>query len=197
MISTRIRPPTPETASATFASVGKLVLAMLCLVATAAWADFTVTSEDVRPNSPIASAQVLNGFGCHGENRSPDLHWTGAPVGTRSFAVTMYDPDAQTGSGFWHWLVVNIPPEVTRIPAGTGKTDLPAGSLQTRTDFGTPGYGGPCPPPGDAPHRYQFTVLALDIDKLPVDETSSGALVGFNLHFHTLAKATLTAKFGR
>lgn len=197
MISTPSRSHAPKTSKAIFADMRRVALAMLCLVATVARADFTVTSEAVRPNRPIPSAQVLNGFGCHGENRSPDLHWTGAPAGTRSFAVTMYDPDAPTGSGFWHWLIVNIPSATTRIPAGAGQANLPAGSLQTRTDFGTVGYGGPCPPLGDAPHRYQFTVLALDIDKLPVDETSSGALVGFNLHFHTLAKATLTAKFGR
>jgi hypothetical protein len=166
-----------------------------------AWAvDFTLTSPDVEANGTISGKFTLNGFGCSGDNVSPALAWSGAPVGTKSFAVTVYDPDAPTGSGFWHWLVVNLPADAKGIPTGAGKqgsTTLPAGALQTRTDFGGPGYGGPCPPQGDAPHHYHFTVFAVDVDRLPVDETASGAIVGFNLHFHTLAQARFVATYGR
>ena len=125
------------------------------------------------------------GFGCAGGNRSPRLKWSGAPAGTRSFAVTLYDPDAPTGSGFWHWLVVNIPADIAELAVGAGEVrggSLPAGALQTRTDFGAPGYGGPCPPAGDHPHRYLFTVFAVKTEGLNVSADSSGAVVGFNLH---------------
>ncbi|HEX9525615.1 MAG TPA: YbhB/YbcL family Raf kinase inhibitor-like protein [Reyranella sp.] len=146
----------------------------------------------------LLSSKASRGALCG--NVSPQLSWNGAPAGTTSFALTMYDPDAPTGSGFWHWLIMNIPPAAKELPKGSGKpgaSGLPAGSLQTRTDFGTPGYGGPCPPKGDKPHHYQFTLFAVGMDKLPVDENTSGAVAGFNLHFHTLAKATFTATYGR
>jgi Raf kinase inhibitor-like YbhB/YbcL family protein len=123
------------------------------------------------------------------------LAWSGAPEGTKSFAVTAYDPDAPTGSGFWHWVVVNIPPEVSELPAGAGSprsNSLPRGALQTRTDFGMPGYGGPCPPAGDHPHRYIFTVYAVGLDQLQqVTADTSAAVIGFMLHFNTLDKAEL------
>jgi len=122
-----------------------------------------------------------------------------APEGTKSFAVTCYDPDAPTGSGFWHWLLVNIPANVSELAEGAGSTGgkLPAGALQTRTDFGVPGYGGPCPPEGDHPHRYLFTVFAVKTDKLDVKADTSAAVVGFNLHFNTLAKADIMGLFKR
>jgi Raf kinase inhibitor-like YbhB/YbcL family protein len=121
------------------------------------------------------------------------LAWSGAPDGTKSFAVTAYDPDAPTGSGFWHWVVVNIPPDVSELPAGAGSGQgLPGGALQTRTDFGTPAYGGPCPPMGDHPHRYIFTVFAVGADQLQqVTADTSAAVIGFMLHFNTLAKGEL------
>src|SRR5262249_50862085 len=125
------------------------------------------------------------------------LSWSSTPANTKSFALTMYDPDAPTGSGFWHWLVVNIPATTKEFAKGASKSGLPAGAMQTRTDFGTPGYGGPCPPKGDKPHRYQFTLFAVDLDKLEVKEDASAAVVGFNLHFHTLAKAAFTGMYGR
>jgi len=145
---------------------------------------------DYLPNDFILSADY--GFGCAGGNKSPHMRWSGAPAGTRSFAVTLYDPDAPTGSGFWHWLVVNIPGDVTELAVGAGSRggDLPAGALQTRTDFGAPGYGGPCPPPGDHPHRYLFSVFAVKAERLDVNPDNSGAAVGFNLHFNMLAKAS-------
>jgi Raf kinase inhibitor-like YbhB/YbcL family protein len=118
---------------------------------------------------------------------------------TKSFAVTCYDPDAPTGSDFWHWLVVNIPANVTALAEGAGSAGgkLPAGALQTRTDFGALGYGGPCPPAGDHPHRYLFTVFAVKADKLDVKADTSAAVVGFNLHFNTLAKASMMGLFKR
>ncbi len=149
---------------------------------------------------PIAMAQVFNGMGCTGENQSPALQWKGAPAGTKSFAVTMYDPDAPTGSGWWHWVVYNLPADVTSLPAGAGdpaKNLLPAGATQGNTDFGAAGYGGPCPPQGDKPHRYVITVYALKTEKLDLPANATAAYVGFNLHANTLAKTTLTARFGR
>ncbi|MFQ5555857.1 MAG: YbhB/YbcL family Raf kinase inhibitor-like protein [Acidimicrobiia bacterium] len=133
------------------------------------------------------------GFGCAGGNQSPHLSWSGAPEGTKSFAVTCYDPDAPTGSGFWHWLVVNLPADATELAAGAGSPGgaMPEGALQTRTDFGVPGWGGPCPPQGDHPHRYVFTVFAVREESLPVNADTSAAVVGFMLNFNTLDKATL------
>jgi hypothetical protein len=120
-------------------------------------------------------------------------------MGVKSFAVTCYDPDAPTGSGFWHWLVVNIPANVNELAEGAGSAGgkLPAAALQTRTDYGAPGYGGPCPPEGDHPHRYMFTVFAVKADKLEVKADTSAAVVGFNLHFNTLARAEIMGLFKR
>jgi Raf kinase inhibitor-like YbhB/YbcL family protein len=138
------------------------------------------------------------GFGCSGGNRSPQLSWSGAPSGTRSFALTCYDPDAPTGSGFWHWVIANIPANVTDLPEGAGSAssgNLPAGAITIRNDAGTLEYAGPCPPPGDHPHRYFFTIFAVGTDKLQVNEDTSAAVVGFQLHFNTLAKAELVGLF--
>jgi Raf kinase inhibitor-like YbhB/YbcL family protein len=140
------------------------------------------------------------GFGCSGGNKSPHLHWQGAPANTKSFALTCFDPDAPTGSGFWHWVVVNIPPRVTELPLDAGNAasgKLPAGALEIRTDFGKPGYSGPCPPEGDHPHRYVFTIYAVSMDKLPVTAETSAAVVGFYLNFNTLAKASLMGLYKR
>ena len=131
------------------------------------------------------------------DNRNPQLAWTGAPEGTQSFVVTAYDPDAPTGSGWWHWTVFDIPAAVTELPAGaTVGAGLPAGAVEGRTDFGAPGYGGACPPPG-APHHYVFTVFALGVADLPLDDGASGAMVGFMARANALASATLTATYGR
>jgi Raf kinase inhibitor-like YbhB/YbcL family protein len=159
----------------------------------------TLTSPDIAPGARIADEQVYKGFGCTGGNTSPALSWSGAPKDTKSFALSVYDPDAPTGSGFWHWVVFNIPPDVTSLAKGAGDPKGPAapkGAVQSRTDFGVPGYGGPCPPKGDAPHHYHFTVFAVDTPKLDGDENNSAAFVGFMLHFHTLAKAELTGVWG-
>lgn len=164
---------------------------------------FTVTSADFSEGDHLAVDHLLSepfGFGCAGGNRSPALSWSGAPDGTRSFAVTCYDPDAPTGSGFWHWMLLNLPVGTADIAAGAG-TDtgqgLPDGVVQVVNDFGTIGYGGPCPPPGHGPHHYRFTVHAVSVEALPVDETTPQAIARFQLHAHTLAVATITGLSGR
>ena len=148
---------------------------------------FTLTSADFRDGDVLPDAQV-HALG----NTAPQLSWSGAPEGTKSFAITCYDPDAPTGSGFWHWTVANIPADVTELAAGAA---LPSGAVEGRTDFGEPGYGGAAPPAGHGPHRYIFTVFAVDADRLDVTPDNSGAVFGFNLHFHTLAKASITATY--
>jgi Raf kinase inhibitor-like YbhB/YbcL family protein len=183
------------------AAVAALVLSA-CGVTAANAQSMSLTSTEVKDGGTVANDQVFKGFGCTGNNVSPSLSWSGAPSGTKSFAVTMYDPDAPTGSGWWHWVVFNIPANVTSLPKGAGdvKSKLMAKeAIQSRTDFGADGYGGPCPPAGDKPHHYHITVFAVDVDKLPdaKNDAASAALVGFDLHFHTLAKATLTATYGR
>lgn len=181
---------------------GVAVLVACLFVAAAAMAQgkFTVSSPDIKPGATISMDQVFNGFGCTGKNISPEIKWSGVPAKAKSLALHVYDPDAPTGSGFWHWVVVNIPLSAAGLPknAGDPKANLmPAGALQTRTDFGMPGWGGPCPPQKDKPHRYIFTLFAVDVDKLDVGADTSAAVVGFNLHFHTVEKATFTGKFGR
>jgi Raf kinase inhibitor-like YbhB/YbcL family protein len=161
---------------------------------------FQLSSPAIKEKGKIGNEQVFSGFGCSGGNVSPELHWDNAPKETKSFALTVYDPDAPTGSGWWHWVIFNIPSTVYTLPANAGKPDDPVaveGSIQSVTDFGQAGYGGPCPPAGDKPHRYIFTVYALKVDQLPLKKESSGALVGFYLHQNTLAKASLTAYYGR
>lgn len=175
---------------------------VLLLVTTAAATPtrgtFVLTSTDFRAGAPIASAHIYNGMGCDGGNQSPELSWKGAPRGTKTFAITIYDPDAPTGSGWWHWVVFNIPATVNSLPTGAGDPSrnlLPPGAVLANTDFGTPGYGGPCPPPGK-PHRYIVTVYALD-DSLSIPANATRAYVGFNILGHTIAKATLMKTYGR
>ncbi|WP_298099564.1 YbhB/YbcL family Raf kinase inhibitor-like protein [Brevundimonas sp.] len=148
---------------------------------------FTVTSTSFTDGSTLPDAQVY----AKG-NRSPQLSWSDAPEGTRSFAITCFDPDAPTGSGFWHWTVANIPADVTALAEGASSAGLPNAAVEGRTDFGPPGFGGAAPPLGHGPHRYIFTVFAVDAERLDVTPDSSGAIFGFNLHFHTLARASIT-----
>lgn len=151
---------------------------------------FTLTSNDLVDGGTLSDAQVY----AKG-NTSPHLKWSGAPEDTKSFAVTCYDPDAPTGSGFWHWTVANIPADISELASGAGAVggaNLPTGAIQGRTDFGDAGFGGAAPPAGHGPHRYIFTVFAVDVEKLDVTADNSGAVYGFNLHFHTLAKASIT-----
>ena len=145
----------------------------------------------------LAPRYAYNGYGCSGGNVSPALRWSGAPEEARSYAVTVHDPDAPRTGGWWHWLVVDIPADVTRLRQGASSGRIPEGAVETRTSFGSPGYGGPCPPQGDAPHRYRFMVRALDTDKLGVSPDASPAEVLKRLRAHTLARARTTAKYSR
>jgi Raf kinase inhibitor-like YbhB/YbcL family protein len=176
-----------------------IVLA-LCVAAPAfAAGKFTLKSSELKPNGTLPDKNVFNGMGCTGENTSPQLSWSDPPKDTKSFAVTVYDPDAPTGSGWWHWTVYNIPADATELKegAGSGKADLPAGAQQGRTDFGAPGYGGACPPEGDKPHKYIFTVYALKTDKLELPPDASAAMLGFMINANKLGSATFTDKYGR
>jgi len=175
-----------------------IILFILVAVSTSVSAvEFSVKSSTIKNGGTLTNKQVFSGFGCSGENLSPPLNWTNAPSATKSFAVTVYDPDAPTGSGWWHWTLVNIPASVTELKEGASSKGLPKGAIEGRTDFGKPGFGGACPPQGDKPHRYIITVYALKTDKIDVNSEASGALVGFNIGFATLAKASITATFGR
>ena len=177
-----------------------ILLALLMLPGAGYAGDLRLTSPSIKDRGTIGNEHVFKGFGCEGGNVSPELRWNRVPKGTKSFAVTVYDPDAPTGSGWWHWIIFNIPPDVTSLPAGAGKPDgggAPQGSVQSRTDFGEPGYGGPCPPAGDKPHRYIFTLYALKLDQLPLKSDASGAMVGFYLNQNKLETASFAAKYGR
>lgn len=174
------------------------IVASLSLTAQAA--GFSLGSPDVNERRPIPEKYVFNGFGCTGENVSPAVVWMSPPKGTKSFALTVYDPDAPTGSGWWHWLVIDIPADAHGLPQGASDPaakKLPPGARQMRTDFGTAGWGGPCPPKGDRPHRYVFTVHALKVEKLEVPEDATAALVGFMIHANRIGKASFTTRYGR
>jgi Raf kinase inhibitor-like YbhB/YbcL family protein len=177
-----------------------VTLAALLPCGGAAVESFTLSSPDLKPGQTIPEAQVYRGYGCQGGNRSPALRWSHAPQGTRGFAVTMYDPDAPTGHGWWHWLVVDLPAQTAELPAGAGDASgrgLPPGSRQLRNDFGERAYGGPCPPKGDKPHRYVFTVHALKSARLSVPDDASPAELEAQLERESLAQASITAYYGR
>jgi len=176
-----------------------LCIALLVSVTASVQADgFVLTSPDIQ--GQLTNKQVFSGFGCKGENISPALNWQNAPEGTKSFVVTMYDPDAPTGSGWWHWQVFDIAAVETGLKANAGNivaAIAPKGSIQNPTDFGTAGYGGPCPPEGAGSHQYIFTVYALKVASLGLQADATPALVGFYLGFHTIAKASLVGYYGR
>ncbi|HMI36469.1 MAG TPA: YbhB/YbcL family Raf kinase inhibitor-like protein [Steroidobacteraceae bacterium] len=176
-------------------------LGIWCASLTAVAAEFRLSSPDIAPGGTIASKFVYKGFGCSGENVSPALNWTGAPAGTRSFALLVHDADAPTGgAGWWHWLVYNIPAGATNLAQGAGTADgagLPTGSVQGRTDFGSPGWGGPCPPAGHGVHHYRFTLYALKTARLDVSEGASAALIGYMANANAIGKARLMGLFSR
>lgn len=162
--------------------------------------EFRLASPDIAAGQPIDKRFEFNGFGCAGENRSPALRWSGAPTGTKGFAVTVYDPDAPTGSGWWHWTVINLGADVSELrpdAGAVGGANLPAGARHVRTDYGQSGWGGMCPPPGDQPHRYIFTVHALKTDRLDIPADATAALAGYMINANSLGKASFTARYGR
>ncbi|RQS09421.1 YbhB/YbcL family Raf kinase inhibitor-like protein [Burkholderia sp. Bp8998] len=162
--------------------------------------NFTVISPEFKDLERLHRVHEFNGFDGSGQNNSPALQWNGAPEETRSFALTLYDPDAPTGSGFWHWILFDIDSSVTQLAAGAGSTDaadLGASGTQATNDYGTAGYGGPCPPKGLPAHRYIFTVHALRVPKLDLPANAPNAVVRFVIHQNTLAVATLTGLYSR
>lgn len=158
---------------------------------------FRLLSTDLTAGGQLPEAHVLDGFGRHGGNRSPHLRWENAPAGTKSFVVTLFDPDAPTGSGWWHWVVIDLPAATSELePGASGRGEaLPPGAREMRTDFGSARYGGAAPPPGQT-HRYVFTVHALDVPRLDLPDDASAAMVGFFVHQHALGSATLTVNYG-
>ncbi|WP_369959622.1 YbhB/YbcL family Raf kinase inhibitor-like protein [Pseudomonas benzenivorans] len=173
---------------------------MSVLFCTAVQADaFKLTSTDIAQGKAMSNVQEFQGFGCNGGNLSPQLSWSGVPEGTEAFAVFAYDPDAPTGSGWWHWQLVNIPKDVTSLAAGagaTGEATVPAGSTSIKNDYGVFGFGGACPPEGHGVHRYQFTVFALS-KKLELPEDASGALTGYMVRANSIASSTIEALYER
>jgi Raf kinase inhibitor-like YbhB/YbcL family protein len=163
---------------------------------------FTVESDDVVDGQQMSDAQVFDGFGMTGQNISPELRWHGFPAETKSFAVTCFDPDAPTGSGFWHMVLLDVPASVTELATGAVSGDLsglPEGAFCVRNDYGAKNFGGAAPPQGDPPHRYVFAVHALDVDDLAsqgVDSDVSAAVAGFNLRFHTIARGMIIPVYG-
>jgi len=159
---------------------------------------FSLESKDIK--GQLSINEVFNGFGCTGKNISPELRWTNPPKGTKSFALTVYDPDAPTGSGWWHWVVFNIPKDARSLESGAGDSKqpmLPEGSIQNVTDYGFAGFGGACPPQGDKAHQYIFTIHALDVDRLDLDGKQSAAIAGYNINAHTIQKASLIGYYAR
>ncbi|QOG91083.1 YbhB/YbcL family Raf kinase inhibitor-like protein [Flavobacterium columnare] len=178
----------------------KKILTLLAFISafTASAQTFTLKSNDLGGQATMK--QVFNGFGCTGENMSPQLFWENAPKDTKSFAVTIHDENAPTGSGWWHWLAFDIPATTKELKTGAGdvtKNLMPAGSIQSITDFGKSGYGGPCPPEGHGFHKYTITVYALKTDKLGLDKNASPALVGYYLNGNTIEKASIVMYYKR
>jgi Raf kinase inhibitor-like YbhB/YbcL family protein len=181
------------------------VTALVCgctgQVKSTAHSKFALSSPDAQLSAKVPEAYTANVFGCTGGNMSPPLQWIGAPAGTKSFVVTLFDPDEHsTPSGWWHWIVYDLPANVDKLPKGAGvehSAVLPSGTMQGRTDLGNGAYHGPCPDKGDPPHRYTFTVYALSVEKLDVPADSSGAMVVSTAKEHLLGKAVLIAHYGR
>lgn len=178
----------------------RMIIAVIVVISVtvASAQTFTLRSNDVGGQATIK--QVFNGFGCTGQNTSPQLSWDNAPAGTKSFAVTIYDEDAPTGSGWWHWVIFDIPANVSELKSGAGNVSqkiAPANAIQSTTDFKTAGYGGPCPPEGHGHHKYTVTVFALKSEKLGLDASANPALVGFMLGQNVIQKASLIFYYKR
>jgi Raf kinase inhibitor-like YbhB/YbcL family protein len=180
---------------ASFVFIASILVASLALAA-----DFKLSSPEVGPDKPLSQTFVFNGYGCSGGNQSPAIAWSGAPSGTKSYALTLFDPDARQGKGFWHWLMVNIPATTTSLSRDAGKTDgskAPVGAVQTMNDFRTEGYGGSCPPISDEPHNYVYTVYALKVEKIDVSARAAPESVRATLETNSIGKANLEYHFGR
>ena len=173
---------------------GLVLLVGIAAAGTAQAQTMKLTSRSISPDAPMARKFAYDQ--CDGGNISPDLSWANAPKGTKSFALTMHDPDAPAAGGWWHWIVVDIPPDVRHFDEG-GSGSLPAPIVEERNDFRRAGYGGPCPPRGADPHRYVFTLYALDVTAISVGADAAPAAVGHAIENHVLAKASLTARYGR
>lgn len=172
----------------------KTILGLICCVSFLLANNFTLTSSDLK--GQLTKKQEFNGFGCSGENISPQLSWENAPKGTKSFAITVYDLDAPTGSGWWHWVVFDISSNKTTLASGFGNSDSKE-AIQSITDYGKTGFGGACPPVGDKAHRYIFTVHALDIETLGLDKNTNAATVGYYINSHSIAKASIISYYNR
>ena len=177
------------------ASAVIIASASLLIAVPAHAAGFQLSSKDIKAGASVRAEHYWNDFGCSGGNVMPELHWQNAPKGTKSFAVTFYDKDAPTGSGFWHRVIYNVPATTTELPGGANGGPIPAGAVEGNTDLGKPGFFGPCPPVGRT-HHYVYTVHALKVDTLPVDKNATPALVGFFIWQNSLGKATLNVKGG-
>ncbi|MBU2871868.1 YbhB/YbcL family Raf kinase inhibitor-like protein [Colwellia sp. E2M01] len=183
-----------------FKSLTLVTLISVCLSATVFANALTLSSQDITDGELMSKSQEFTGFGCTGGDLSPQLQWKNIPEGTKSFAITAYDPDAPTGSGWWHWQIINIPLSVTDLATGAGntKTDLaPTGSMQINNDYGSRGFGGACPPVGHGVHHYQFTVHALSVDNIELPADASGALAGYMINANTIATSTIVALYER
>lgn len=179
----------------------KKLFSIMLLVAISSYGfsqTFTLSSRDL--SGQATSIEEFNGFGCTGKNQSPQLAWENVPEGTKSFAITMYDPDAPTGSGWWHWVMFDIPAGTKELATNAGNLEMnlaPINSIQSITNYGVAGYGGPCPPEGHGPHQYVITVWALKVDKLGLDANTNPAIVGYYLGNNTLAKSSIVAYYER
>ena len=172
----------------------KVLFSFVCCASFLFADNFTLSSSDLK--GQLTKKQEFSGFGCSGENISPQLSWQNAPKGTKSFAITVYDPDAPTGSGWWHWVVFDIPSNKTTLASGFGNSDSKE-AIQSITDYGKTGFGGACPPIGDKAHRYIFTVHALDIETLGLDKNTNAATVGYYINSHSIAKASIISYYNR
>ena len=171
----------------------KLILTVTMLTSLLMAEGFTLSSNTL--GGQLSLNEVFNGFGCSGKNVSPELAWKGAPKGTKSFALTVFDPDAPTGSGWWHWVVFNIDKKTKAFKQGVNLSETSA--VQSMTDYGTTGFGGACPPVGDKDHQYIFTIYALDIETIDLKPSANPALVGYYINKHALSKASLISYYGR
>ncbi len=159
---------------------------------------FTLASADLRPGAPFGLRHVYDRDGCRGRNISPALTWQHPPAGTRSFALLMFDSDAP-GGGWWHWLVFDIPAQTRSLPSGAGNPGahlMPGGAIQSRNDYGSLGYGGPCPPPG-APHHYHLMLYALRVARVGLSTNASPGQVHSSVRAAAIAKAEMTVLYGR